>query len=95
MPLPSAASKKFGDRFEVRWTDSCLLDVMDERADSIRLEPPGPDGQGVESWSTKPGIREYLHVERQHSNGHWTLHTLAGEGVLTNFITLKTAAAVG
>ena len=87
MPLPGGAAEKFGNRYEGRWTVACLLDVMDERADSIRLEPPEPEGQGFEFWITKQGIREYHQVKRQHSNGHWTLHTLAGEGVLTNFIT--------
>ncbi len=87
MPLPGGAADKFGNRYEGRWTVACLLDVMDERADSLRLEPPGLEGQGVEFWITKQGIREYHQVKRQHSNGHWTLHTLAAEGVLTNFIT--------
>ena len=87
MPLPGGAAEKFGNRYEGRWTVACLLDVMDEKADSIRLEPPGPEAQGIEFWVTKQGIREYHQVKRQHSNGHWTLHTLAGEGVLTNFIT--------
>ena len=66
---------------------ACLLDVMDERADSVRLEPPGPEGQGFEFWINRQGVREYDQVKRQHSNGHWTLPTLAGEGVLANFIT--------
>ena len=87
MPLPGGAAEKFGNRYEGRWTAACLLEVMDERADSVRLEPPGLEGQGVEFWITKQGIREYHQVKRQHSNGHWTLHTLAAEGVLTNFIT--------
>ncbi len=87
MPLPGGAADKFGNRYEGRWTVACLLDVMDERSDSVRLEPPGLEGQGAEFWITKQGIREYHQVKRQHSNGHWTLHTLATEGVLTNFIT--------
>ena len=82
MPLPGGAAEKFGNRYEGRWTVACLLDVMDEKADSIRLEPPGPEGQGIEFWITKQGIREYHQVKRQHTIGHWTLHTLAGEGVL-------------
>ena len=86
MPLPGGAAEKFGNRYEGRWTVACLLDVMDEKADSIRLEPPGPEGQGIEFWITKQGIREYHQVKRQHTIGHWTLHTLAGEGVLNNFI---------
>ena len=72
MPLPGGAAEKFGNRYEGRWTVACLLDVMDERADSIWLEPPEPEGQGFEFWFTKQGIREYHQVKRQHSTGHWT-----------------------
>ncbi len=64
---------------------ACLLDVMAEKADSIRLEPPEPEGQGFEFWTTKQGIQEYHQVKRQHSIGHWTLNALKREGVLTNF----------
>ena len=87
MPLPGGAAEKFGNRYEGRWTVACLLDVMDEKASSIRLEPPGPEEQGFEFWVTKQGVREYHQVKRQHPSGHWTLHTLAQEGVLTNFTT--------
>ena len=87
MPLPGGAAEKFGNRYEGRWTVSCLLDVMDEKADSIRLEPPGPEEQGFEFWIAKQGIRNYYQVKRQTNRGHWTLHTLKGEGVLSNFIT--------
>ena len=59
MPLPGGAAEKFGNRYERRWTVACLLDVMDEKADSIRLEPPEPEGQGFEFWIREtrcPGI---------------------------------------
>ena len=87
MPLSGGPAEKFGNRYEGRWTVACILEVMDERADSIRLEPPGPEGQGFEFWMKKQGIREYHQVKRQHSTGRWTLHTLARDGVLTNFAT--------
>ena len=87
MPLTGGAAEKFGNRYEGRWTVACLLDVLDERSDSMRLEPPEPEDQGFEFWVTKQGIREYHQVKRQHPSGHWTLYTLAEEGVLTNFIT--------
>ena len=87
MPLAGGASEKFGNRYEGRWTVACLLDVMDEKAESIRLEPPAPEEQGFEFWTTKQGVREYHQVKRQHYTGQWTLHTLAGGGVLANFIT--------
>ena len=63
-----------------------MLDVMDEKANSIRLEPPGPEGQGFEFWTTKQGVQEYHQVKRQRSGGNWTLNALKSEGVLTNFV---------
>ena len=87
MPLSGGAAEKFGNRYEGRWTVACLLDVMDEKADSIRLEPPEPEDQGFEFWVTKQGIREFHQAKRQHHSGNWTLYTLAEEGVLTDFIT--------
>ena len=87
MPLAGGAAEKIGNRYEGLWTVSCLLDVMDEKADSIRLEPPGPEEQGFEFWITKQGIRKYYQVKRQNNRGHWTLHTLKRDGVLSNFIT--------
>ena len=85
MPLAGGAAEKFGNRYEGRWTVACMLDVMDEKADSIRLEPPGSEGQGVEFWIAKQGIREYHQVKRQRSVGNWTVNALKREGVLTNF----------
>jgi hypothetical protein len=46
MPLSGGAADKFGNRYEGRWTVNCMTDVMDERADAIRLEPPGAEGEG-------------------------------------------------
>ena len=85
MPLPGGAAEKYGNRYEGRWTVACMLDVMDEKADSIRLEPPDLEGQGFEFRTTRQGIQEYHQVKRQRSVGNWTLNALKKEGVLTNF----------
>jgi hypothetical protein len=88
MPLPGGATDKFGNRYEGRWTVACMADVLDERTDSIRLEPPGSEGDGVEFWMKKGSVREYYQVKRQHStSGRWTLATLNTYGVLTHFWT--------
>ena len=47
---------------------------------------PDRRDQGIEFWVTKKGTREFHQVKRQHYSGHWTLYTLAQEGVLTDFI---------
>jgi hypothetical protein len=74
MPLPGGPTDKFGNRYEGRWTVNCMVDVMDEQADSIRLEPPRVEGDGVEFWIQRGDVREYHQVKRQHSaSGRWTL----------------------
>lgn len=95
MPLPGGPSDKLGNRYEGLWTVHCMVDVMDEAADSIRLEPPGDEGEGIEFWLQREAIREYHQVKRQQStSGHWTIEALTGKGILTNFFEkLKDTAA--
>jgi len=86
MPLAGGAAEKYGNRYERRWTVARLLDVMDGKTDSIRLEPPEPEGQGFEFWTKTQDVQEYHQVKRQRSDGQWTLPALIREGVLSNFI---------
>ena len=75
MPLPGGATDKVGNRYEDRWTVYCTIDVMDEKADSIRPEEPGEDG--FEFFLSRKGNLEYHQVKRQKSGlGHWTLKAL-------------------
>ena len=87
MPLPGGPADKFGNRYEGRWTVSCLLRILDEKARSIHLEPVGPEGQGVEFYLTQNnGDREYHQVKRQHGGGGaWTIALLAERNVLCAF----------
>lgn len=86
MPLPGGASDKFGNRYEGLWTVSCMVKVMDERADAIRLEPPGEEGEGAEFWLERDEKREYHQVKRQYvSEGRWMLTSLAGKKILLRF----------
>lgn len=86
MPLSGGAADKFGNRYEGRWTVTCMIDVMDERVDSIRLEPPGEEGEGVEFWIAKGDSREYHQVKRQQSaTGRWTLADLGKKEISSNF----------
>ncbi len=63
-----------------------LIEVMAERADSLRLEPPGEEGQGIEFWVRRRGTRESHQVKRQHgADGRWTLSSLNEKGVLSAF----------
>lgn len=86
MPLPGGAADKFGNRYEGRWTVACLLEVLSERAESLRIEPPGVEGEGAEFWLRRHEGREYHQVKRQHGGqGRWSLSDLDREGVLTRF----------
>lgn len=86
MPLPGGAAGKIGDRYEVRWAVACALDVLDERAVSIRLEPPGDLGDRIEFFlRTNDGIEFHQSKRQQTGQGGWTINQLAREGVLSGF----------
>ncbi|MBI5032461.1 MAG: hypothetical protein HZB51_18200 [Chloroflexi bacterium] len=83
MPLPGGATDKFGNRYEGIWTVRCMIDVLSAHADSIRLEPPGADGEGIEFWLKRGNQLEYHQVKRQNSpSGNWTVADLDNKGVL-------------
>lgn len=84
MPLPGGGADKAGNAYELLWTCDCLTRILRGRAQRIRLEPVGVEGQGVEFWLEVDGRREYHQAKRQQAGkGHWTIADLAG--VLTNF----------
>ncbi len=86
MPLAGGGAAKFGLRYEGRWTVLCLIDVMEEKANSIRLEPPGDEGDGIEFWLRKEEWLECHQVKRQQSKrGDWTLADLNNNQVLAYF----------
>ena len=82
MVLPGGPADKFGNLYEGLWTVARLLDVMDEKYYSIRLEEPGPLGEGFEFWVKNAQVVEYHQVK---SSGPWTISGLARKGVLRNF----------
>lgn len=84
MPLPGGPSDKAGNRYEARWTVACMARVLSGAYESIRLEPPGPEGQGVEFWLRRGDACEYHQVKRQGGR-RWTLRELHDAGVLTAF----------
>lgn len=80
MPLPGGEADKLGNRYEGRWTVFCMINVMDEKADSIRLEEPGDDA--FEFFLRKNGELEYHQVKRQNSErGRWTINALEGKQI--------------
>ena len=64
----------------------CLTRVMRGEAESIRLEPPGVEGVGIEFYVKTPSVIEYHQVKRQRTGkGKWPLSILAAERVLSDF----------
>lgn len=75
MTLPGGAADKICNRYEGRWTLYCMIDVMDEKADSIQLEKPGEDA--FEFLISRNGQLECHQVKRQRSGlGRWTISSL-------------------
>ena len=86
MPLPGGPSAKAGQRYETLWTVMCITQVMRGEAESIRLEPPSVDGEGIEFYVKSPSGIEYHQVKRQRTGkGRWPLGILASERVLSVF----------
>lgn len=86
VPLQGGAADKFGNRYEGRWTVLHMAEVLDERADSLRLEPPGEEGEGAEFWVRRGTAYEYHQVKRQHgAEGRWTIASLKDRRVLPRF----------
>ncbi len=86
MPLRGGPSDKTGNTYEAMWTIVCMARVMRGQCDSIRLEPPGSEGRGVEFWLGSGDSREYHQVKRQGARrGRWTLRELDRAGVLPAF----------
>ena len=48
MPLAGGPSDKAGNSYERRWTVFAMLDLLDGRATTLRIEVPGEVGVGSE-----------------------------------------------
>lgn len=86
MPVTGGASDKLGNSYEAYWTVKCMAQVLAGQAQAIRLEPPGEEGEGVEFWLQKDGVRQYHQVKRQQTGeGRWQLASLKEKKILTHF----------
>lgn len=85
MPLPGGTSDKLGNRYEGRWTALAIFEVLRERAEAIRLEPPGTEGDGIEFYVRYSNHKHFHQVKRQRTGGDWTIAALRGAGVLATF----------
>lgn len=83
VPLTGGAADKYGNRFEAYWTIDQMLDIIDEKSDSIYLEPLGDEGKGVEFFVRKKYVKEFHQVKRQRTDGEWKPYHL--KNILKNF----------
>lgn len=82
MPLVGGPSDKAGNSYERRWTVFALIDVVDGRAESLRIEVPGDLGAGSEFRLMVGAVPEWHQAKRQRAAGPWTVNALVSEGVL-------------
>ena len=86
MPLPGGASAKAGLSYELLWTVRCLIRLMKGEFDSIHLEPPGEEGEGVEfAIKTKDGVEYHQAKYKLTGTGVWSLYELSHRRVLSHF----------
>lgn len=76
MPLPGGPSDKVGNRYELWWTISQFVRIINKKAESIRIEDPTVDK--AEFVITAEGCREFHQVKRRHPDGRWSLSPLQG-----------------
>ena len=80
MPLPGGPADKLGNRYELWWTVSRLVRIIDGQAVSIRIEEPTADR--AEFVITAGNQKELHQAKRSHPNGKWSLSSLRDEGLL-------------
>src|SRR5512140_662747 len=87
MPLPGDSSAAIGHRYEGRWTARAIVEVLREDAQAIRLQPPGPDGEGIEFYVQYSDRTVFHQVKRQRTGqGDWKIADLVRAGVLSAFV---------
>ena len=74
MPLPGGPSDKIGNRYELWWTVSQLVRIINGQAENIRIEDPAVDK--AEFVITAGDCREFHQAKRSHLRGKWSLSEL-------------------
>ena len=74
MPLPGGPSDKIGNRYELWWTVSQFVRIINGEVESIRIEDPTIDK--AEFVITAEGCREFHQAKRSHPDGKWSLSSL-------------------
>ena len=88
--LSGGPAEKAGGNYETLWGVRAMLEILQGKAERIRIEEPRVDG--AEFWIERDSSREYWQVKRQLiSQATWTLNALASAGVLAFFIEQRRA----
>ena len=74
MPLPGGAADKIGNRYELWWTVSQFVRIINGEVESIRIEDPTIDK--AEFVITAGGCREFHQTKRSHLRSQWSLSEL-------------------
>lgn len=81
--LPGGAADKLGNQFENWWTINRVSSLLRGEASSMRLEPPGDEGEGIEFWIDEGGVRWCEQVKHVPSTRNWTIGVLKERKVLS------------
>src|SRR5580692_3966812 len=82
MTLAGGAASKAGNRYERRWIILKLIDVLEEKAQSVQPEVPGPQGDGTDMLVIEGTELVWHQVKHQPGSDAWTITRLARVGVL-------------
>ncbi|MGH1552323.1 hypothetical protein ACRAWF_09810 [Streptomyces sp. L7] len=82
VPRPGGETDKFGNRYEGAWTIRHALYVLLGSGTSLRVEPGGPLGEGIEFVYRHDHATEVHQVKRQNCNANsWNVASLRAKGV--------------
>ena len=80
MPRSGGEADKLGNRYEGKWTIGVLFEIAASKCESLKIEPIGREGLGIEFVAVNlDGTREYHSVKRQRSHGEWSLAVLTAQ----------------
>ena len=74
---------KYGNRFETNWTIRKLLEVIEEKIESVTIEAIGDDEKGADLWITyKDGVRESQQCKgRNGSLEYWDYGSINSKSI--------------
>lgn len=83
---PGGRADKLGNEFERLWAVQHVIELVSEKAVSVRIEPLGDDERGTEFWVVRPdGTSEAHQCKRENgSAGRWSISDLEAKRIISN-----------